>query len=304
MSRTVLTIGECMVEMAPREDGAYMRNFAGDTFNTAWYLRRMLAAGDSVDYCSAIGSDGISDAMFAFIRDAGIGTDHLRRLTDATVGLYMIELANGERSFSYWRGQSAAKRLAEDRGFLERAVAGRDLILFSGITLAILPPEGRQTLLDLLEKARAAGRTVAFDPNMRARLWPDRESMCAAVTAAAGVADIVLPSFDEDGPSFSDADPEATIARYRAAGATTVVVKNGAGRIHAFDKKGGMVQFDPVPVDAVVDTTAAGDSFNAGFLSAWLYGAPMAQALARGAAVSAQVIGKRGALVEIAVPAA
>lgn len=297
----ILTIGECMVEMAPRDDEAYTRKFAGDSFNTAWYLRQVLPVTDQVGYCSAVGTDGISKSMLAFIEAAGISTEAVRHIPDRTVGLYMIELSNGERSFSYWRGQSAAKLLAEDRAFLAQAVAGQDLILFSGITLAILSDEDRQQLLEVLAGARASGTKIAFDPNMRARLWPDQQTMCDAVARAAGVADIVLPSFDEDGPNYRDADPQATIERYRASGATCVVVKNGAGRVHAFAADEGYVVFDPVPVDLVVDTTAAGDSFNAGFLAARLGGAMMGEALAKGASVSAQVIQSRGALVPIAV---
>lgn len=294
-----MAIGECMVEMAPRDDGAFSRNFAGDSFNTAWYLRRILPQPDTVDYCSAIGTDAISETMADFIAKAGIGTDFIRRIGDRTVGLYMIELKDGERSFSYWRGQSAAKLLAAEPDFLEEAVKDRDLIHFSGITLAILSEEHRPVLMDALQKARAAGAVIAFDPNMRARLWPDGDTMRNAVMAAAAVADIVLPSFDEDGPVFGDVDPVATIARYRDAGATTVVVKNGAGRIHAFEAGEGGVTFDPVPVATVVDSTAAGDSFNAAFLAARLQGEVMAVSLANGAALSARVIGSRGALVEL-----
>jgi 2-dehydro-3-deoxygluconokinase len=296
----ILTIGECMVEMAPRQDEAYSRNFAGDSFNTAWYLRQMLPSDDQVGYCSAVGTDGISNAMLAFMQAAGISTDAVRRIPNRTVGLYMIELANGERSFSYWRGESAAKLLAEDRTFLRQAVAGQDLVLFSGITLAILSEPHRQQLLEVLAEARASGTKIAFDPNMRLRLWPDQPTMCNAVTAAARVADIVLPSFDEDGLNYQDASPQATIERYRAGGATCVVVKNGPDRVHAFCDDEGYVVFDPVPVETVVDTTAAGDSFNAGFLSARLSGAAMVDALAKGASVSAQVIKSRGALVSIA----
>ncbi|MCM2290748.1 sugar kinase [Allorhizobium sp. BGMRC 0089] len=297
--KRILAIGECMVEMAPRDDGAFSRNFAGDSFNTAWYLRRILPQPDTVDYCSAIGTDAISETMADFIAKAGIGTDFIRRIGDRTVGLYMIELKDGERSFSYWRGQSAAKLLAAEPDFLEEAVKDRDLIHFSGITLAILSEEHRPVLMDALQKARAAGAVIAFDPNMRARLWPDGDTMRNAVMAAAAVADIVLPSFDEDGPVFGDVDPVATIARYRDAGATTVVVKNGAGRIHAFEAGEGGVTFDPVPVATVVDSTAAGDSFNAAFLAARLQGEVMAVSLANGAALSARVIGSRGALVEL-----
>lgn len=295
----ILTIGECMVEMAPREDGAYSRNFAGDSFNTAWYLRQLLPADDQVSYCSAVGTDGISKTMLAFMDKAGIATETVRRIPERTVGLYMIELANGERSFSYWRGESAAKLLAEDRAFLEQAVSGRHLVLFSGITLAILSAPHRRQLLEVLAKARAAGTHIAFDPNMRQRLWPDQASMCAAVAEAAKVADTVLPSFDEDGPNYNDVSPQATIERYKTGGASCVVVKNGPGRIHAFSTDEGEVVFDPVPVETVVDTTAAGDSFNAGFLAARLGGASMVDALVKGALVSAQVIKSRGALVQL-----
>lgn len=297
----ILTIGECMVEMAPRQDEAYNRNFAGDSFNTAWYMRQLLPSDDQVGYCSAVGTDGISNAMLAFMQAAGIATQAVRRIPNRTVGLYMIELANGERSFSYWRGESAAKLLAEDRAFLSQAVAGQNLVLFSGITLAILSEPHRQQLLDVLRDARASGTTIAFDPNMRLRLWPDQQTMCDAVAKAAMVADIVLPSFDEDGPNYRDETPQATIERYKASGATCVVVKNGPGRVHAFSKDEGSVVFDPVPVETVVDTTAAGDSFNAGFLAARLSGASMVDAMTRGAFVSAQVIKSRGALVPLPI---
>lgn len=298
-AQSIMTIGECMVELSPREDGAFNRNFAGDTFNTAWYLRRLLPGGVSVDYCSAVGTDRISDRMLGFMNDAGIGTRHVGRVASRTVGLYMIELDNGERSFIYWRERSAAKLLAEDRGRLAAAIAGKSLLLFSGITLAILSPEHRRTLLEVLGEARANGASIAFDPNMRLRLWPDAGEMCAAISEAAAVADIVLPSFDEDGPNFGDTTPEATIARYRAAGVRTVVVKNGAGLVVAEDEAEGRVTYQPVPVSDVVDTTAAGDSFNAGFLKARLDGLPMVEAIENGAMLSAQVIRQRGALVDL-----
>lgn len=300
MQTDIMTIGECMVELAPREDSAFNRNFAGDTFNTAWYLRHVLPAETRVHYCSALGTDRISDRMLGFMGAAGIGTDRIRRIADRTVGLYMIELDKGERSFIYWRDRSAAKLLAEDRDWLASAVAGKSLLLFSGITLAILSDDHRAILLEVLAKARADGATIAFDPNMRLRLWPDADTMRRAVTQAAEVADIVLPSFDEDSPNFGDASPEDTIARYFKAGASTVVVKNGAGRVFARHAHDGAVTFDPQPVTDVVDTTAAGDSFNAGFLAARLSGAPMGEAIAKGAALSARVIRQRGALVDIA----
>jgi 2-dehydro-3-deoxygluconokinase len=293
----VVCVGECMVELAPTGDGTFRMGFAGDTMNTAWYLRRRLPGTWAVDYLSAVGTDSISDRMVAFLSGTGIGTHHVARRADRTVGLYLIELTDGERSFAYWRGESAARTLARDKTALAAALDGARLAYLSGITLAILPETDRERLLGALADFRATGGTVVFDPNLRPRLWPSGAAMCAAVMQAARVADIALPSFDDEARWFGDSDPAATAARYAGAGVATVVVKNGAGPIRC-RADGVEVWADPVPVPEVVDSTAAGDSFNAGYLAAWLAGETQADAVAAGAGLAARVIGGRGALVE------
>ena len=87
-----LALGECMVEIGPVENGKCRRGFAGDTFNTAWYARRLLPESWTVGYGSCIGSDAISEEMAAYMESHGIDTSAMRRLADRTVGLYMISL--------------------------------------------------------------------------------------------------------------------------------------------------------------------------------------------------------------------
>ncbi len=106
----LLCIGECMLELAPAgAPDTYRAGFAGDTFNTAWYARRLAPAGLEIAYMTAVGQDAVSDRLEDFTRAAGIVPEFIRR-PDRTLGLYMIELKDGERSFAYWRGQSAARR--------------------------------------------------------------------------------------------------------------------------------------------------------------------------------------------------
>ncbi len=293
----IVAIGECMVEMAPTAGaGTYQMGFAGDTMNTAWYLRGLLTLSDQVDFLSAVGTDAISDRMIGFLQNAGIGVDHIARRPDRTIGLYMIQLQNGERSFNYWRGQSAARRLAQDRNALTHALIGADIAYFSGITLAILPPSERANLLEALRDFRVTGGSVMFDPNLRPHLWETPDEMTQAVSEAAKVCDVVLPSFEDEAAWFSDADPVATAHRYAQRGAGTVVVKNGAGRILVLHDS-GITEFDPVVVNNVLDSTAAGDSFNAGFLASRIAGQTVAQSVHAASALASKVIQHRGALV-------
>ena len=294
----IVSVGECMVEMAPAGgQGQYQMAFAGDTLNTAWYLRR-LRPDWTVDYLTSVGSDALSEDMLAFLQEAGIGTGHITRRVDRTVGLYLISLVAGERSFAYWRGQSAARLLAEDGTILDRAFAGAEFVFLSGITLAVLDGDGRETLFTSLAKARAGGVRVVFDPNLRPRLWADDTEMCAVVTEASRHSDIILPSFEDEASHFGDTTPEDTRDRWLQGGANTVVVKNG-GEAISYAHHGAMGVVMPEPVMNVVDTTAAGDSFNAGLLAGLADGQGADAMIALGCQVAGQVIRGRGALVDI-----
>ncbi len=297
MTRFV-SIGECMVEMAPQgKSGQYAMAFAGDTLNTAWYARR-LSPDWVVEYATAVGYDPVSDQMVDFLSDAGIGTDFVRRVDDRTLGLYLIALRQGERHFSYWRGQSAARIMAQDGPFLLRAMHDADVIYFSGITLAVQEGSGRDKLLDAVARARTRGKTIVFDSNLRPGLWDTPRQMCDWVTKAAALSHVVLPSHDDEARHFGDKDALATRDRYVALGASTVVVKNGPGLIH-YQHDGARGVTEPAVVSDVVDTTAAGDSFNAGFLTAHFGAAEIEQAIHAASNVARRVIQGRGALVAI-----
>lgn len=299
MPRRIVSFGESMVEMAPTgAANTYRMGFAGDTFNTAWYLRRNLAADWTVDYATAVGTDEISRQMVDFISNSGVGIGHITRCAERTVGLYLITLQEAERHFSYWRSHSAAKTIARDPVVLGAAMTGAAMVYFSGITLAILDPSDRATFLTAVANARKAGVQVAFDPNLRPRLWETPDVMRDWIMQGAAVSDIALPSYDDDATHFGDRDTAATAHRYAAVGVDLVVVKNGPGMVLTLHK-GQPQTFQPASVDNVVDTTAAGDSFNAGFLAALLKQRDLPSALAAGAKLSGRVIQARGALVEL-----
>jgi 2-dehydro-3-deoxygluconokinase len=285
-----------MVELSQAGAGLLRKGFAGDTLNTAWYARACLAQAWTVDYCTALGDDAMSDEMVAFFKDAGIGTEMIRRIKGKAPGLYMISLKDGERSFSYWRENSAARKLAADPDFLRQAIEVSDVIYFSGITLAILARDDADTLLAEVRRAKAAGKLVAFDPNIRPRLWASYDEMHATISEGARASTIVMPGFDDEAAHFGDASIDATIKRYKALGAAHVVVKNGAeGATLNF---GGNQSVVPaVKVAEVVDTTSAGDSFNGAFLARYLEARDAPAAAGFAARIAARVVSEHGALV-------
>ncbi|WP_127144340.1 sugar kinase [Pelagibacterium montanilacus] len=292
---TIVSIGECMIELSGGADGQYRLGYAGDTFNTAYYMAARLPEPWDVQYLTCVGDDLYSDRMVAHIAGNGVGTRHIARLQGHKPGLYLIHQADGDRHFTYWRETSAARRLADDPARLKAGLAQADLIYFSGITLAILEPAARSRLIEAIARRRADGARVGFDPNIRPVLWPDTEALREALMAAARVSSIVLPTHGDELPYFGDADARATSERYLRAGAEEVVVKNG-GEPALVATAQGAERVPATRVQSVVDATGAGDSFGGAYIAARLTGASPAEAARAGHEVASIVIGHHGAL--------
>jgi len=301
VAKRFVSIGECMLEMSGGEGGLYKLGYAGDTLNTAWYMRALLPADWTVDYVTALGDDMYSGQMREFLAAAGIGTSHIQTIAGKRPGLYLIHQEKGDRHFTYWRGQSAAKQMADDRDALESAIDGADMVYFSGISLAILAPRARGRLLKAIVKARDKGAKVVFDTNLRPALWTSPAIMKSTLTAAAHIADIVLPTHTDEAPLFGDATPEATAQRYLDIGVEEVVAKDGANPALVALQNGEKHSVAATKAEKVVDATGAGDSFNGGYLTARIAGASPEDAVKRGHAVAGIVIGHKGALVDPAL---
>ncbi|WP_416877251.1 sugar kinase [Litorimonas sp.] len=293
----IVCFGEPMVELRSANGGLLSQGFGGDVYNTLIHLNRLMGEKVNASLCTAIGSDTFSDDFENLLNEEGVSTDYLIRDKTGTMGLYAITLDEaGERSFTYWRGQSAARHFMSHPDLkLSDLIANSDLIYFSGITLAIQSDSEREGFFNLLNKAKANGAKIAFDPNYRARLWEDREIARKWTRAAYKISDIIFTG-TEDERLFESRTSEEIIANIlKKHGERDIVVTDGINRVHAYC--GGENHTVPtIDVVTVVDTTGAGDAFNAGFLSVYLQGGTPEDALANANRLASYIVTVRGAI--------
>jgi 2-dehydro-3-deoxygluconokinase len=294
----IASIGECMLEVSGAQSHPDLRRlgFGGDTLNTAIYLARL---GVPVDYVTALGDDPYSERMVEAWREEAVGTGLVQRIAGRLPGLYMIEVdERGERRFYYWRQQAPAREIFgnERTDALCEALLRYEWLYLSGISLSLYREAGRDRLFDLLRRFRAQGGKVAFDSNYRPRAWPSVEVARREVEDQLALTDLVLSSLEDETGLHGVATAEQACDRIHGFGPQTVVIKQGAqGCVVSI--KGRKTLVPAGKVDKIVDATAAGDSFNAGFLAATLRGEEPLAAAKLGHRCAGIVIGHHGAIV-------
>ena len=296
----IACLGECMIELRPHAPGLLAQGYAGDTYNTAVYLKRLDVAGRlDVQYATGLGGDPFADEMVQAWRAEGIGEELVRRIPERTTGLYAIRTdQTGERHFSYWREQSAARVYLEGTPApLESRAESIELLYLSGITLAVMASALDSRLPALLDRIRKAGGRVAFDNNYRARLWPSPQAADTAFAMLYRHADIALVTLDDEAAIDPSRDAEAHLARVLALDCREVVVKRGERSTLVREAGRAPVEVRVQPVTHVVDTTGAGDSFAAAYLWRRLAGAGVEEAVALGNRLAGIVIQHPGAIV-------
>lgn len=287
-----------MLELQGQAFGALRQSFGGDTLNTAVYVARCGGPQLRVHYATALGDDSLSAGLLERWAAEGVQTGLVQRLPGRLPGLYLIELdEGGERRFHYWRGQAAARSYFDTASSaLEDQADALDAFYLSGISLAILPPSGRERALALMTRMRAAGKWVAFDNNYRPRLWESVADARYWYGRAFASASMALITADDHQALHGLPSLAAAVSAAQALPVDEVAIKRGALPT-VIGGDGAWQEVATEVVARVVDTTAAGDSFAAGYLAQRLRGAAPAEAAAFGNRLAARVIQHPGALI-------
>lgn len=295
----VVTLGETMLRLAPPghlriEQASYFELEAGGTeSNTAVALARL---GVHTTWISRMPANPLGQRIARSLMGNGVDVSHIIwAAEDERLGLFFVEFGHGARatSITYDRANSAASRMMPDELPTELFTpdSGQHLHL-TGITLAI-SDTAAATAAKALQLAQAAGWSISFDINYRAKLWTPAQSRrgCQPFAAAADI--LLLPIRDAQlhfHLSESSPPQEALgVLQEKFPQATVILTLGANGSIAA--EPGGIPVHQPVfPGASTVGRIGAGDAFTAGVLYRYLYGDRenwLADALRWGAAAAA-----------------
>jgi 2-dehydro-3-deoxygluconokinase len=251
----VVSIGEPMVEFNQTrpDEPRYLQGFGGDTSNAIIAAARL---GARSAYVSRVGDDAFG-RMFRDLWErenvdaSGVATD-----SEAHTAVYFVTHGARGHEFSYLRKGSAASRMTP-RDLPLDVIRGARFVHASGISLAI-SPSAHDAVLAAFAEGRTAGAKLAFDSNLRLKLWPLARAR-DAIAAAAAMADYFFPSL-EDAQALSGHDsPEAILDWANGLGARAVCLKLGADGVIVSD--GARVERIAGHAVQAVDATGAGDCF-------------------------------------------
>ncbi len=267
----LVTLGETMCAMVPASSGPlrYVQEFrpriAGAESNMAI---GMVKLGHSAAWLSRLGDDELGHYVNNMIRAEGVDVSGVMFDPAHRTGVMFKEMGVGETRVFYYRENSAASHFGPEN-VPEELIREAKIVHLTGIT-PVLSPNCEAAVLRAMELAERHGARISFDPNVRKKLWKDRD-YAPFLKELTLRANIVLLGLDEAGLILGTSEPEEIFDLLMNEGkALAVAIKNGADGAWVGDKDR---RRHIAPMDVVcIEPIGAGDAFNAGFLSGWLEG--------------------------------
>ncbi len=290
----IISIGECMIELFAEEPiesaDTFTRSLAGDSFNICVAAQRL---GTSTGYVTRLGDDPFADYLLGTFQSLGIDTSSVKRVDGFNAVHFVAQLPNGDRDFVYYRSGSAPSTLEPD-DLDEEYIASAKVLHCSGVAQAI-SESARQTVLRAAQIAKERGIKVSYDPNYRYQLWGP-EDIREAASELLPYVDYLLPNVPDDSRALIDSeDPNQVVEHFRNMGVPVVAVTRGEhGALIGCDE--GVFEIPAYRPEVTVDTTAAGDAFNGGFIHGLLNGMSIAEAGRVGTITAGLKLRGRGAL--------
>ena len=297
MKINVCSIGEAMIEISNIKNSLYNQSFAGDTLNFCNYLDKKKL---NAFFLSAIGKSEINQSLLNFVRSKKISTKYIKQINQFEIGLYLIKNKdNGEKQFFYWRDESAAKQYFNNIDFLNlyKELKNFDYIYFSGITLSIIHISKLNNFIKLLKLLKNKKIKIVFDFNIRPSRW-NKKNLNIFLDSVLKFVDICFLS-GEDMNYWKNKNNiksyEQIVRKYKLKHS---IFRKNAKFTYVFLNKTRYV-FKNKLLKTVVDTSGAGDGFNAAYLSNFIVNNDPVLALKAGSSLGSKIVMKKGAIVDV-----
>lgn len=249
----ILCIGEILADMIGEEKNGittYERKAGGAPFNVACALKKF---GADVKFVGSVGDDLVGQFLINYANNFGMDVAHIHKHTERNTTLAFVELnEQGERSFCFYRKNTADYAMPNVDDELIKAA---NIVCIGSLMLA--DSSCVDYALDIIDRAHAYGKLVAFDVNYRTDIFRDKQSAVQTYKKILAVADIV--KFSEDEVEIFTEDYVQTL--------TDKLVLITLGKEGSQWRYNGSQNSVPTIKVSPVDTTGAGDAFFAGALS-------------------------------------
>ncbi len=295
MASGIMLVGEPMGLFIAQSEGAldkvtgYDIAVAGAEFNVAIGMSRL---EHNVTYLTRLGDDPFGRLIANTLTENKIGSEFISYSQERPTGFMLkSRVSVGDPEIFYFRKNAAASTLSKEE-IDQVDFSNYNYLHLTGI-LPALSMETRETTFYLIEKARKAGLTISFDPNLRPQLWESNEIMIDTINKISSLSDIVLPGVNEGKILMGNKSPEIISDFYINLGAKIVIIKLGSEGAFVATKD-ERFKVAGYKVEKVIDTVGAGDGFATGVISALMEGKSLETAVKRGNAIGAIQVMSRG----------
>ena len=259
---SIVTIGEILIDLTQtgynqQNIPMYAANPGGAPANVAVAASRL---GADTAFVGMVGSDGFGSYLAQVLEENRVNTQGLRTAPGATTLAVVSVNGQGERSFQFMRGADA--QLTADQ-VDESLLAQAQIVHFGSVSLTADP--ARTATLHAVERAKAHGVVVSYDPNYRAALWNSQEEAVEWMRRPLTSADILKISDEEMELLSGSSDPQTCSQVLAEKGISLVLITLGSqGVFYRMGDRTGIVPGGPTQV---ADTNGAGDTFFGAVLS-------------------------------------
>ncbi|HET8875814.1 MAG TPA: sugar kinase [Casimicrobiaceae bacterium] len=263
----VVALGEAMIEFNEARAGdsrSWLQGFGGDTSNMAIAAARL---GARSGYVTRVGDDAFGRRLMALWAAEGVVTDGVSVDPDASTGVYFVAHGANGHEFSYLRQGSAASRMTP--ASLPLALLRSTRVLHLSAISQAISNSACDACFAAIDIARAAGARIAYDTNLRLKLWRLPRARAVILETLRRV-DWALPGLDDASLLFGELDPAQIVEACHAHGSAVVVLKLGRDGCIVSDRNRNE-RIEGVRV-ASVDATGAGDCFDGAFVARMVAG--------------------------------